>query len=153
MISAIDERPRYRSGPLYQCEPKLLYLREIVPHRKSDWSCIGFGIGQVISLSRVNTLDSHRGCVNCARWQKSGTALITGSDDKSVKIWDFAHSYNSMPVKHTVRTSHRSNIFCADFSPHSDNVIVSCAADGTLNKNDLNNAYGEVRLSKADGLM
>lgn len=36
-------------------------------------------------------------------------------------------------------TQHRGNIFCADFKPDDENVVVSCAADGALCYNDVTN--------------
>ena len=78
---------------------------------------------------------------------------MTGSDDKTIKIWNYKHYAEGATLKHTVRTGHRSNIFCADFSPICDNIIVSCAADGTLYKNDLNSVTPEVRLMRSQGLI
>ena len=51
-------------------------------------------------------------------------------------------------------TSHRSNIFCADFVPGSRNSVISCAADGTLKMNDLTNPrFGEVHLLDSENLI
>ena len=70
-----------------------------------------------------------------------------------MKIWDYTRGVDRAQLKQTIHTSHRSNIFCADFHPCSDHIIVSCAADGSLNKNDVNNIHGEERLMKCQGLM
>ena len=87
------------------------------------------------------------------KWNKEGTKILSGSDDKTVKIWEYTRGVDHAKLKQTIRTSHRSNIFCADFHPSSDHIIVSCAADGSLIKNDVNNVYGEERLMKGHGLM
>lgn len=134
----------------FQCQSLLLAQRELNPHFRGS---VGYTFGNVMSFDRVDTLVSHSGCVNTLKWSKDGTKLITGSDDKCVKIWNYKQSSTGTTLRHTIRTGHRSNIFCADFSPVCESLIISCAADGTLYKNDLNSTQSEVRLLKSDGLM
>ena len=134
----------------FQCQSFLLAERE----RKSSYKGnIGYTFGNVMSFDRVDTLVSHSGCVNTLKWSKDGTKLISGSDDRTIKIWNYNPSSDGTTLRHTIRSGHRSNIFCADFSPICESLIVSCAADGTLYKNDLNSTSAEVRLMKSQGLM
>lgn len=134
----------------FQCQNFLLAHREYSSRCRAS---IGYTFGNLMSFERVETLTSHTGCVNTLKWSKDGTKLISGSDDRTVKIWSHNQSSKGSLLKHTIRTGHRSNIFCADFSPINESMIVSCAADGTLYKNDLNSLNAEVRLMKSEGLM
>lgn len=139
-----------RSPDSFKSQNSLLAQRECRSNFKAS---IGYTIGNVMSFGRVDTLVSHTGCVNTMKWSKDGRSLLTGSDDKTLKIWNYKHYAESSTLKHTLRTGHRSNIFCANFSPINDSVIVSCAADGTLYKNDLNSTTAEVLLMRSQGLM
>ena len=134
----------------FQCQSLLLAERE---HTSRFRGSIGYTFGNIMSFERVETLVSHKGCVNTMKWSKDGTKLITGSDDKCVKIWNHQNSAEGTTLRHTIHTGHRSNIFCADFSRSCESLIVSCAADGTLYKNDINSTSAEVKLMKSDGLM
>mmetsp|Transcript_9483 Transcript_9483/g.9271 ORF Transcript_9483/g.9271 Transcript_9483/m.9271 type:complete len:509 (-) Transcript_9483:26-1552(-) len=136
--------------PYNDTESYLLKRRELSP---SLGGSIGYTRERIMSFGRVNSLKSHQGCVNSLKWSLDGSSLISGSDDRTVKIWNFKQSIGDILLKHTMPTSHRANIFCVNFSPISENIIVSCAADGTLFKNDLNSAHGEVKLMKSPGLM
>lgn len=141
---------RDRRHDSFQCQNFLLTQRE---YSSRCGASIGYTFGNLMSFERVESLTSHSGCVNTLKWSKDGTKLITGSDDRTVKIWSYHQSSKGTLLKHTIRTGHRSNIFCADFSPINESLIVSCAADGSLYRNDLNSLNAEVRLMKSEGLM
>ncbi len=80
-------------------------------------------------LSLLQTLDSHRGCVNTIAWNESGTLILSGSDDHRLVVTE---PYSKRVVE-DVETSHRANIFSAKFLPCTgDRRAVSCAGDGTL---------------------
>lgn len=142
--------PICRSPDRFKSQGLLLAQRE---RGSSFGGSIGFTFGNVMSFGRVDTLVSHTGCVNSMKWAKDGRSMITGSDDKTIKIWSYKDYAEPAILRHTIRTGHRSNIFCADFSPNSESVVISCAADGTLYKNDLNASNSEMRLMKSQGLM
>jgi len=40
-------------------------------------------------LETVN-LHGHTGCVNRIAWSRDGTMLVSGSDDRDIRLWDFA---------------------------------------------------------------
>ena len=135
------------------CSPLLLYDDLRRRTRSGSQTRPEYVMAHMLSLQRTAILRSHTGCVNTAKWSANGAHIITGSDDRSVKIWDFTRGCDKALLKHTVETSHRSNIFCAAFSPAAENVVLSCAADGSLIRNDVNHAHSQERLRKCDGLM
>ena len=53
----------------------------------------------------------HDGCVNTASWLRDFCHLVTGSDDRLIKIWKMD---NDIHLRHTITTGHRSNIFCVE---------------------------------------
>lgn len=51
-------------------------------------------------------------------------------------------------------TVHRGNIFCVNFQPNNENVVLSCAGDGVLCYNDVNNPkFGSKSLMSTNLLM
>lgn len=83
----------------------------------------------LLRLSVYKNLKSHRGCVNTVNFNAYGDILITGSDDRMVKIWD----WDGGTVKLGFDTGHTSNIFDAKFMPCTDDSkIVTCANDGEV---------------------
>lgn len=84
-------------------------------------------------LKLDNELNVHKGCVNSIVWNSTGDKILSGSDDQKLVI---SSPFNSRVfVKYT--TVHRSNIFSAQFLPHGDNRIVSCAGNGSVLYTDL----------------
>jgi WD repeat-containing protein 42A len=82
----------------------------------------------VCRLAKFSALARHTGCVNSIAWNENGTKLVSGSDDRSVIIWN----ENFEPII-TIPTGHRNNVFCASFVPSSnDELLVTCAADGCV---------------------
>lgn len=89
-------------------------------------------------------LNVHKGCVNSIVWNEAGDKILSGSDDQKLVI---SNPFNSKVfVKYT--TVHRSNIFSAQFLPHGDNRIVSCAGNGSVLYTDLES----VQLAEEDGV-
>lgn len=72
-------------------------------------------------------LTGHDGCVNTLRWNPSGTRLVSGSDDCMLNLWD-----SRGVLLERLQTRHCFNIFDAQFKPHNENIIASCAADGGI---------------------
>ena len=80
-------------------------------------------------LAKSQELDRHTGCVNSISWNEDGSKLVSGSDDRTVVIWG---GYPLSPII-ALPTGHRNNVFCATFTPHSqDAQIITCAADGCV---------------------
>jgi WD40 repeat protein len=95
----------------------------------------------------------HEGCINTAKWNARGDLLFTGSDDRSVKIWSVPGSLDRVTLQHTVRTQHRGNIFCVDFTAVDPNRIVTAAADGTVRTSYLHSTNTGVTVHTSDDIM
>lgn len=95
----------------------------------------------------------HKGCVNTVKFNKSGSILVSGSDDRTVKLWNMTESCPSLIQ--SIKTKHRENIFCAELCPDNERLCVSCSADGSLWLNDVeeNSTANQKRLLSADGMM
>jgi len=74
----------------------------------------GFTPDAIQSMERCFSF-KHHGCVNTAAFNKHGTLLVTGSDDRKLKIWRSSNfiSSESIKLKHEIITGHESNIFHA----------------------------------------
>eukprot|EP00897_Mesotaenium_endlicherianum_P003047 jgi/Mesen1/2770/ME000170S01877 len=80
-------------------------------------------------LALHSVMEGHSGCVNAIAWNKSGTLLVSGSDDTRVNIWNYA----TRQLAHSVDSGHMANIFCTKFLPATgDEVVVSGAGDGEV---------------------
>lgn len=85
-------------------------------------------------MSKLESLDVHRGCVNTIWWDDTGQLLLSGSDDHRLVITE---PYTKQ-VRTQIHTSHRANIFSAKFLPGTNSrKIVSCAGDGNVLFTDL----------------
>lgn len=83
--------------------------------------------GLVLRLDIYNKLKGHRGCVNTVGFNLDGEIVISGSDDRHVKLWD----WQTGKVKLSFDSGHQSNVFQAKIMPYTDDrSIVTCAADG-----------------------
>eukprot|EP00250_Pteridium_aquilinum_P006185 c16154_g1_i1 orf=313-1746(+) len=114
----------------YRCQHEELWRRQIgyispnaFAHR------IGGSQDLVQRLELYGNLDGHAGCVNTVHFNPSGELLVSGSDDRQIKFWDW--------VAKTPRLSycsgHDSNVFQAKIMPFSNDCnVVSCAADGQV---------------------
>lgn len=93
----------------------------------------------------------HDGCVNTASWLRDFCHLVTGSDDRLIKIWKMD---NDIHLRHTITTGHRSNIFCVEQSPLNPDIFYTCAADGELRVCNVNtNIPNESVASTSHGMM
>ena len=144
-------RTRRTAGALPQ---QLLLRSKTGTNSAKQRALLGFGEGLVSDLRQVlppahtggppsglclHSDDSlvHRGCVNGAAWNQSGTLLCTGSDDKRVKVWDAGRNF-ALVDRGTIKTGHRHNIFHVSFvAAASDRQVLSCGADGTLWLSDM----------------
>jgi WD40 repeat protein len=113
----------------------------------------GFSQDLIRSLDRTNATISHNGCINTAQWNKSGELLVTGSDDRNLKIWKLGNDFNTIELKHAHLTRHRGNIFCADFDRLDSDILYSVAADGALRSNCLSNPNVGNLLHSSESIM
>jgi len=76
-------------------------------------------------------LEKHDGCVNTLSFNAGGDILVSGSDDLRVILWDWETGRDKL----SFRSGHDNNVFQANFMPFSDDrTIITCAADGEVNK-------------------
>eukprot|EP01135_Chromosphaera_perkinsii_P002989 Nk52_evm11s232 gene=Nk52_evmTU11s232 len=87
--------------------------------------------GLVRRFALSDRLVGHTGCVNTISWNKSGSLIISGSDDLDLKI--FRVSPNE--VVDTYSTEHTANIFSAKFL-NDDAKAISCSAAGMVMAHD-----------------
>ncbi len=81
-----------------------LRQREISPQFKSSESrSIGFSSQNVAAFTKIHSSITHKGCINTVKFNADGSRLITGSDDRQIKIWDSSGSFHSIPNLHTIR--------------------------------------------------
>ena len=67
-------------------------------------------------LKLVRQLSSHSGCVNTIQFDTTGNLLLSGSDDKMLKIFDPKRKRDSnSALIWSFQTQHFSNIFSACF--------------------------------------
>lgn len=83
-------------------------------------------------LNLETTLKCHGGCVNCLQWSKCGRLLLSGSDDKTVCVWE--------PLQHKllaqIPSHHGENIFSVKFV-NRDKQVISGAGDGEVRHLDI----------------
>ena len=65
-------------------------------------------------LKLVKQLSSHNGCVNTIQFDTTGNLLLSGSDDKTLKIFDPKRKRETALIW-SFQTQHFSNIFSASF--------------------------------------
>lgn len=83
----------------------------------------------VEKISLYKVLSGHNGCVNAVEFNSTGDLLVSGSDDKQVKFWDWNNGKN----EYTYDSGHMDNIFQTKIMPFSDDTkIVTSGADGQV---------------------
>ncbi|TRM67794.1 WD40-repeat-containing domain protein [Schizophyllum amplum] len=102
-------------------------------------------------LDRVNELGDdymygHTGCVNALSWAREGELLLSGGDDRTVRVWrmDPTNDDPEQPFPFTcrsiIRTGHRANIFNNKMLPHSTR-IASVAGDHEVRVHDVGDVH------------
>eukprot|EP01083_Nonionella_stella_P096798 272172_1 len=111
---------------------------DILRHRHPSYfthRCASNGF-LVQRLSSSDALYGHDGCVNTVNWSDCGRYLVSGSDDSTVKVWDYFRerqrrpesSDRTLPCTATLR-GHNSNVFDTHFMPFSSETVVSGGND------------------------
>jgi len=108
------------------------HLTKSIFHRKligrsmvKKWNTTSF----VQRLKLTKQLKSHSGCVNTLQFDSTGNLLISGSDDKMLKIFDPRLRQNQLLW--SFKTKHFSNIFSASFLKGLT-YACSCSRDGEV---------------------
>eukprot|EP01041_Mallomonas_annulata_P001269 gene1269-2454_t len=136
------------------CDSRFLQRERLIcPIRRFGTDYIAFSEEIIRSFTRSKAILQHDGCVNAVQWTRSGDKMLSGSDDRTVKIWDTSGDLNSVKCLHTVRTEHDSNIFCVNIDENMEQFVLSCAADGTLRSSDIYSRTGRSVLVRSDDIM
>lgn len=92
----------------------------------SDYTFSGLLQTLIKQVDLYGNLSGHRGCVNAIEFNSTGELLVSGSDDKQVKVWEWARQ----KLKFSYPSGHSNNIFQTRFMPFTDDrVIVTASAD------------------------
>jgi WD40 repeat protein len=95
-------------------DAKLFREREIRSNAHK-YTPIGFSSHNISCLSMAKTKLDHRGCVNTSKWNAEGTKLVTGSDDRTIKVWDASNSFEDMKLLQTISKPLFSHMFLSIF--------------------------------------
>jgi WD40 repeat protein len=134
-------------------DTNLLYERQIIPKKYDQYRRIGFSKGIIKSFTRFDCDLEHYGCVNTVKWNKTGDILMSGSDDRTIKLWSLARNLETVSLVHTIQTKHRGNIFCVDLSPENPNCLMSAAADGTLKCSYIDTKHAGTNVFSSEDIM
>ncbi|XP_042508554.1 DDB1- and CUL4-associated factor 8-like isoform X1 [Macadamia integrifolia] len=125
-MSMLGKRARITS----EKEVLRLYQREVGELSPRAFThTAGASENLVLQLDLYKKLGKHRGCVNTVSFNAVGDILVSGSDDRMIKLWDWEAGL----VKLSFHSGHTNNVFQAKIMPFTDDRnIVSCAADGQV---------------------
>lgn len=105
---------------------------------------VGGSEALVKRLDEYGKLRGHKGCVNTVHFNPTGDLLVSGSDDKTVIIWNWAAKSKNTSFS----SGHLDNVFQARIMPFTDDrTIVTSAADGQVRR-ALISENGEVSTKK-----
>lgn len=86
-------------------------------------------------------LESHRGTVNCVAFHPIFSSIASGSDDCTIKIWDWEFGELERTIK-----AHTQTVRDVDFGgPRGGILLASCSSDLTIKLWDPSNAYANTR--------
>lgn len=128
--------------------------------RPSAPRCSAPAAGGVVRAAVRWRLRGHEGAVHCVRWSSDGCRLLTGSDDRTLRVWqpwrvDQACSSTagqadcSVVAPRLTLWGHSARLWdCAA----ADDLLISCSEDGTVRLwSDATGRPLEVRAMSGDG--
>lgn len=88
-----------------------------------------------------HTLQSHQKPVTCVAFHPIFSSLASGSEDYSIKIWDWEHGELERTVK-----GHTNSVLDVDFGgPRGGTLLASCSSDLTIKLWDPSDEYKNIR--------
>lgn len=96
--------------------------RELSPYSFKNIHSIGYSHQNIENFTKIPSKINHRGCVNTVRWNSDGTKLISGSDDRTIKLWDTKNlsnitlietlsKYSANPTLHIILITHTNTSY------------------------------------------
>lgn len=87
------------------------------------------------------TLESHRGAINCVAFHPVFSSIATGSDDYTIKVWDWEEGSLERTIK-----GHTRAVTDLDYGgPKGSVLLASCSADLAIKLWDPSDEYKNVR--------
>jgi platelet-activating factor acetylhydrolase IB subunit alpha len=88
-----------------------------------------------------HTLESHREPITCVAFHPIFSSLASGSEDYTIKIWDWEHGELEKTVK-----GHTKAVLDVDFGgPRGGTLLASCSSDLTIKLWDPSDEYKNIR--------
>ncbi|KAF7554158.1 hypothetical protein G7Z17_g3098 [Cylindrodendrum hubeiense] len=92
-------------------------------------------------LQPRHALKSHRGNINCVAFHPTLPSIASGSDDETIKIWDWEHGDLERTIK-----GHTRPVLSVDYGgPRGGILLASCSSDLTIKLLDPTNEYQIIR--------
>lgn len=110
-IPSVLKKPKPKhtwSGPRELLNRELGYRGRMQPQTAEVFRSRFYGsLFSAERLELMKKLDGHTGCVNCLNFNYAGTKLASGSDDLTIKIWN----YGLGKLITSFQSGHRANVF------------------------------------------